>query len=134
MIVSLDSMAGAIIEPIRFMPLFLQAWGYIDTYGAFFVHCGANSMGICAPEDDHCLHGELPNARYDAAEIVLGECEEKGAYVGLQGTYEHIVAFSANWVARPSIKLYEDSSTVSRHQRSSRFDSAAPLQGANFTL
>jgi hypothetical protein len=30
----------------------------------------------------------------------------------MQGTYEHIVAFSTNWVAQPCIKLYEDSSVV----------------------
>ena len=42
-----------------------KAWGYLDTYGAFFVHCGANAMGIPGEEDDHALHGELPNAIYN---------------------------------------------------------------------
>jgi hypothetical protein len=87
-------------------------WDYISTYGAFFVHCGGNSLGIPGPEDSHSLHGELPNARYDHAAVVTGE-DERGAYIGVEGRYEHVVFCTANWVARPSCRLYAGDRHVS---------------------
>ena len=32
--------------------------------------------------------------------------DERGAYIGLGGAYQHTVAFSTNYVARPLVKLY----------------------------
>ena len=37
---------------------------YLETYGAFFIHCGVTAIGAPGPEDDHPLHGELPSAPY----------------------------------------------------------------------
>ena len=37
---------------------------YLETYGAFFQHCGFTAMGVPGKSDTHPLHGELPNAAY----------------------------------------------------------------------
>jgi hypothetical protein len=78
---------------------------YLETYGGFLIHCGATAMGVPGPEDTHPLHGELPNAPYQTAYVVLGE-DDRGAYIGLGGEYQHTVAFSYNYLAQPLVKLY----------------------------
>jgi len=82
---------------------------YLETYGGFFLHCGATAMGSPSKEDTHPLHGELPNAPYQKAYLVIGR-DEKGAYMGMGGRYQHTVAFSHNYVAEPLVKLYAGSS------------------------
>lgn len=78
---------------------------YLSTYGGFLLHCGATAMGVPMGEDTHPLHGELPNAPYQKAWIVLGE-DEGGEFIALGGEYQHTVAFSFNYVAHPLVKLY----------------------------
>ncbi|MBL8094927.1 MAG: DUF4432 family protein [Anaerolineales bacterium] len=77
---------------------------YLETYGGFLIHCGATAMGVPTATDDHPLHGELPNAPYQHATLVLGE-DAKGQYIGLGGRYQHTVAFSHNYSAEPFVKL-----------------------------
>lgn len=84
---------------------------FLDTYGCFLMHCGALRMGCPGPEDDHPLHGELPVAGYNTAEIVLGK-DEKGRYIGVTGEYEYNRAFGDNYTARPLARLYEGSSLI----------------------
>ena len=48
---------------------------YLRTYGGFLLHCGFNAMGVPAEGDTHPLHGELPNAPYQSAYVVVGEDE-----------------------------------------------------------
>jgi len=84
---------------------------YLRTYGGFLIHCGFTAMGVPGPQDTHPLHGELPNARYQKAWIVLGE-DQDGAYIGLGGCYRHTVAFSTNYTAEPLVKLYAGSSLI----------------------
>jgi hypothetical protein len=78
---------------------------YLETYGAFLVHCGATAMGVPTQEDSHPLHGELPNAPYDRAWLVAGE-DARGPYLAMSGEYEHIVAFNHHYIARPEVRLY----------------------------
>ncbi len=82
---------------------------YLENYGGFLLHCGATRMGVPAAGDDHPLHGELPNAPYQRAWLSAGE-DERGAYMALSGKYEHTVAFSDHYVARPEVRLYAGSS------------------------
>lgn len=83
---------------------------YLQTYGAFFIHCGFTAIGpAVAPTDNYPLHGELPNAPYTEAHLELGS-DERGDYIALGGAYQHTVAFSCNYVARPRVKLYAGSS------------------------
>jgi hypothetical protein len=81
---------------------------YLETYGGFLLHCGAVAMGVPGKADSHPLHGELPNAPYSSAYIILGE-DDKGSYIGLSGQYQHTVAFSYNYIAQPVVKLYAES-------------------------
>lgn len=82
---------------------------YLETYGGFLLHCGATAMGVPSGEDKHPLHGELPNAPYQKAWVLVGE-DDRGPYIGLSGEYEHIVFFSDHYVARPEVRLYAGSS------------------------
>jgi len=84
---------------------------YLETYGGFLLHCGATAMGVPSKEDTHPLHGELPNAPYQRAWLMIGE-DERGAYIGLSGEYEHIVAFNHHYVARPEVRLYASSTRI----------------------
>lgn len=88
-----------------------QTQTFIDTYGGFLLHCGATAMGIPSNEDEHPLHGELPNATYQKAFIRTG-CDEKGFFIGIGGQYHHVVACNYNYLAEPYIKLYENSSLL----------------------
>jgi hypothetical protein len=81
---------------------------YLETYGGFLLHCGATAMGVPSKEDTHPLHGELPNAPYQAAYLVIGQ-DEQGSYIGLGGQYRHTVAFNHNYLAEPLVKLHAGS-------------------------
>lgn len=82
---------------------------YLQNYGGFLLHCGFMAMGVPTPDDDHPVHGELPNAPYRSAHVELGR-DEHGDYIGLGGQYNHTVAFSTNYMAEPMVKLYVGSS------------------------
>jgi hypothetical protein len=84
---------------------------YLETYGGFLIHCGATAMGVPDKEDTHPLHGELPNARYQQAFLLVGE-DEGGEYMALGGSYQHTVAFSHNYLAEPLVKLYAGSGLI----------------------
>ena len=81
---------------------------YLHTYGGFLLHCGATAMGVPTKEDTHPLHGELPNAPYQHAYVVVGQ-DERGSYIGLGGQYTYTVAFNHNYVAEPLVRLYAGS-------------------------
>jgi hypothetical protein len=83
---------------------------YLETYGGFLLHCGATAMGVPGPQDNHPLHGELPNAPYEKAWLIAGE-DEQGMYLEMGGQYQHTVAFSCNYAATPSTRLYAGRST-----------------------
>ena len=78
---------------------------YLGNYGAFLLHCGATAMGNPGPGDTHPLHGELPNATFQHARLVIGMADRP--YVEVSGTREHKVAFGANYTFTPSLRLYE---------------------------
>ncbi|MBD3305848.1 DUF4432 family protein [candidate division KSB3 bacterium] len=81
---------------------------YLATYGAFLVHCGATAMGVPSQEDSHPLHGELPNAPYTQAYLLVGE-DERGTFLGLGGQYEYTIAFNHHYLFEPCVKFYADS-------------------------
>lgn len=69
---------------------------YLETYGAFLIHCGLAGLGDPGPTDSHPLHGELPNAPFQAAWL---EIDADGQSVKVAGTYRHTVAFTTNYLA-----------------------------------
>ena len=93
-----------------------KQWAYIDTYGAFFVHCGATAMGCPGDNDKHPVHGDLPNAPYQSAYLGAG-ADARGQFLEIGGSYKHTVAFTENWEARPRVRLYADASTISIEMR-----------------
>jgi hypothetical protein len=84
---------------------------YLQTYGAFLLHCGATAMGVPTADDSHALHGELPNAPFQTAQLLVGQ-DDRGSYMALTGAYQHTVAFNHNYIARPLVKLYAGSSRI----------------------
>ena len=82
---------------------------FLETFGGFMQHCGATAMGGPSPKDTHPLHGELPNAPYQHAHLLVGE-DERGHYIGLGGQYQHTIAFACNYLAEPLVKLYAHAS------------------------
>ena len=89
----------------------VETGDYLKNYGAFLLHCGATAMGNPGPGDSHPLHGELPNARYQTAALIIGG-DEDGPFMGLTGGYHHKVAFTNNYVARPVLKLHEGGTRI----------------------
>jgi hypothetical protein len=77
---------------------------YLETYGGLLIHCGATAMGVPTEGDTHPLHGELPNAPFQEAHLVVGQ-DRAGPYIGLGGQYQHTVAFNHNYVAEPLVTL-----------------------------
>jgi hypothetical protein len=81
---------------------------FLDTFGGFLQHCGITGVGGPGPDDTHPLHGELPNAPYECASVIVGE-DENGPYIGLTGQFQYTVAFSHSYMAEPLVKLYAGS-------------------------
>ncbi|MFT9846582.1 DUF4432 family protein [Aneurinibacillus sp. REN35] len=84
---------------------------YLKNYGGFFIHCGLTGIGNPAPDDPHPLHGELPNAPYKEACLKIGT-DKIGNYMELKGSYDYKRAFSYNYIAQPSVRLYANATTV----------------------
>ena len=68
-------------------------------------------MGNPGATDTHPLHGELPNAPFRDAQLIVGR-DADGAFMALTGTYRHTVAFSHNYVATPVVRLTAGSSRI----------------------
>jgi hypothetical protein len=84
---------------------------YLRTYGGFLIHCGATAMGVPGPGDSHPLHGELPNARYQSAQLVIGR-DGRAPTMALTGTCRHTVAFTHNYEAQPTVTLRSGSGRI----------------------
>ncbi|MEO0916128.1 MAG: DUF4432 domain-containing protein, partial [Pseudomonadota bacterium] len=82
---------------------------YLETYGAFLIHCGLSGLGAPGPSDTHVLHGELPNAPYQRAWI---EIDEAAGTVASAGSYQHTVAFSTNYIFRVDTRLAANSALL----------------------
>jgi len=85
---------------------------YLESYGAFLIHCGATAMGRPSSGDTHPLHGELPNARYQSPRLEVGS-DDLGAYISLTGSYHHRVAFNYHYRAQPRVTLRSASGRLS---------------------
>ena len=75
---------------------------YLETYGAFMIHCGLAGLGAPGPDDTHPLHGELPNAPFQKAWLEIDEGE---GTVAVGGSYQHTVAFSTNYLATAKVAM-----------------------------
>ena len=82
---------------------------YLETYGAFLIHCGISAMGVPGEGDSHPLHGELPNAPMDASHLEIDETAET---LRIVSRYQHRVAFTTNYLATPTIQLKAGESKI----------------------
>ena len=108
-------MRTAIDEPIN-------TQDYLRTYGGFLYHCGFRAMGCPAADDDHPQHGELPNAAFgDAALLVTDDA------VTLTSARTERIAFVVDYTFRPSITLKADAAVADIHVEC-RNNRAEPLE------
>ena len=75
---------------------------YLETYGAFMIHCGLTGLGAPGPEDSHPLHGEIPNAPFQKAWLEIDEASQR---ITIGGSYRHTVAFSTNYLATAKVAM-----------------------------
>ncbi|MEM7301466.1 MAG: DUF4432 family protein [Pseudomonadota bacterium] len=75
---------------------------YLETYGAFFLHCGVTAIGAPGPQDNHNLHGEIPNAPFTDARLVI---DEAAGSVSVVGSYRYILAFQHHYLATASVTM-----------------------------
>jgi hypothetical protein len=75
---------------------------FLESFGAFFVHCGLTAMGAPGPGDSHPLHGECPAAPMDEAWLEVEEGPE-GSVVRLTGRRDYAQVFKAAYRAEPAI-------------------------------
>jgi hypothetical protein len=92
-------------------PKFYNDYFLEGSYGVFFFHCGALRMGCPDVDDDHIMHGELPCAVYDEAELIVGT-DDVGYYVGITGTFNYNRGFGPVYEAHPVEKLYSRSTML----------------------
>lgn len=77
---------------------------FLESFGAFFVHCGLTGMGAPGPFDNHPLHGEFAAAAIDEAWLEVDD-EADGATVRLFGRHDYAQVFKAAYRAEPWIAL-----------------------------
>lgn len=79
---------------------------FLKNYGAFFVHCGAHTMGTPGPEDTHLPHGELPHAPMDSAWLEAG-ADAEGGFVDVLARYEERKSFTVGYLFEPRLRFRE---------------------------
>jgi hypothetical protein len=82
-----------------------------ESFGAMFYHCGLLGIAAPGPDDDHPLHGELPQAAMQAAALEIEEAPE-GIRLRITGYYEHTRVFAAHYLAKPSVALTVGAATI----------------------
>jgi hypothetical protein len=83
----------------------------LETYGAFAYHAGLLRNGTPGPADRHTLHGEMPTAAMDSADLTFGR-DATGDFVELGGSCEHVMGFGPHYLALPRVRLRPDSGLI----------------------
>lgn len=83
-----------------------------ETYGGFLLHCGLSGIGAPGPEDAHAHHGELPNARYDSARLLIDRSDGIDR-VALSGTCRLRVSHCMDLLFEPTLTLRADATELS---------------------
>jgi hypothetical protein len=78
---------------------------FLSTYGALLIHCGVTAMGNPGAADSHPLHGELPNAPYDDAALLIGD-DSAGPYMALTGSLHGARAFDYHYAVSTTAILH----------------------------
>jgi hypothetical protein len=83
------------------------ATDYLSSYGAFLIHCGISAMGGPSAADTHPLHGEIPNARFQSAGLIVGE-DAAGPYLTVAGDCFQARAFAFHYRFHSEVTLRPD--------------------------
>lgn len=84
---------------------------YTRNYGGYLVHCGLSGLGAPSTNDRHPVHGDLPHAAYDQAQVNVGR-DESGYFAEVSGCYHHRDAFNANYEFTPALLFRENSARL----------------------
>jgi hypothetical protein len=84
---------------------------YLSTYGAFLIHCGISAMGGPSAADTHPLHGEIPNARFQSAHLLLGE-DQTGPTLTIAGDCIQARAFTYHYRFHTEVALRPDATHI----------------------
>lgn len=84
---------------------------FLSTYGALLIHCGVTAMGNPGAADSHPLHGELPNAPYDDAALLIGD-DAAGPYMALTGSLHGARAFHYHYAVSTTVTLHGSGSRI----------------------
>lgn len=98
---------------------------FLSNYGALLIHCGVTAMGNPGVSDSHPLHGELPNAQYDDAALLIGD-DSAGPYMALSGSLHGARAFDYHYAVSTTATLHASGSRI-RSLLSLRNLSSEPL-------
>lgn len=83
---------------------------YLESNGAYFIHCGGSAMGNPGRGDEHPLHGELPSARLGDVALEL-----EGHELRLRGGFTSRVAFGAYFRAALSLRVRVGDTLIESH-------------------
>ncbi|SDO43350.1 protein of unknown function [Aureimonas jatrophae] len=97
---------------------------YLETYGAFLIHCGLTGIGAPEAGDSHPLHGELPSAPFEDAWLDL---DEAAGRVTLGGVFRYAVAFSTRYTLTATLGIGRDETLIDCHLRL-RNDKRTPME------
>ena len=101
-----------------------KADSVVDTYGCFAFHSGLISNGCPGNEDTHDLHGEMPCAEMDRSWL---EVMDDG--IKVYSEVEYVKGFGHHYLARPSIKMFNEQSFVEINMKVKNLSGAdMPLQ------
>lgn len=87
-----------------------QTKEFLNTYGAFLLHCGINAFGVPRAGDTHPQHGEAPSADYQTAYLDCGE-----DYMAVGGRLDYDRTFIRNYSFSPECRLYENDTVLKLH-------------------
>ena len=79
--------------------------GLLDSFGAFFFHCGLFGTSAPGPGDSHPQHGELPVGTMSQAWI---EIEEASRSLTVKGRRDYAKAFRGRYRAEPFVRFSPD--------------------------
>ncbi|MCD7059151.1 DUF4432 family protein [Pelagibacterium xiamenense] len=86
-----------------------QTTNYLENYGAFLIHCGMSAIGAPGPQDDHPLHGEVPNMVFDSAFLRF---DPAAGTVTIGGVARYSKAFAIDYRLRTEVTLGADAAVL----------------------
>ncbi|WP_026460105.1 DUF4432 family protein [Schaalia suimastitidis] len=95
---------------------------FAATYGPFLLHCGLTGIGHPGPDDTHAHHGELPNIRFDQANLELrtGTASDSVTLTGsasVRSSHSLDLEFTPRLTVSSDSTALHVSATITNHRR-----------------